>query len=89
MADTSFLLGLVVLTVVVTLLLAMFRTNAAREYLFDPVEKARTVIGAIIIIVGAWTALRSGVIWMMVLALGAVAFVTLFIYFEEPHKEIR
>jgi len=88
-ADTTFLLGLVAVTVVATLLLAMFQTNTAREYLFDPVEKARTVIGAIIITVGAWTALRSGVIWMMALALGAIAFVTLFIYFEEPHKEIR
>lgn len=89
MADTSFLLGLVAVTVVVTLLLAMFRTDAARGYLFDPVEKARTLIGGLIIIVGAWTALRSGVMWMMALALGAIAFLTLFVYFEEPHNDIR
>lgn len=89
MADTSFLLGLVAVTVVLTLLFAMFRTNAARGYLFDPIEKARTVIGGIIIVIGAWTALRSGVAWMMALALGAIAFVTLFVYFEEPHEDIR
>lgn len=89
MVDTSFLLGLVAVTVVITLLFAMFRTNAARGYLFDPIEKARTVIGGIIIVIGAWTALRSGVAWMMALALGAIAFVTLFVYFEEPHEDIR
>jgi len=53
------------------------------------VEKGRTLIGAIIIVVGAWTALRSGIVWMMALALGAIAFMTLFVYFEQPHKEIR
>ena len=89
MADTTFLLGLAGITIVVTLLFAMLRPNAARGYLFDPVEKARTVLGGLIIIVGAWTALRSGVMWMMALALGAIAFVTLFVYFEQPHKEIR
>ncbi|WP_373190025.1 hypothetical protein [Halolamina sp.] len=89
MAETTFLFGLIAVTVVVTLLIAMFRTKAAENYLFRPVEKARTVIGATVIIVGAWTALRSGVVWMMALALGAIAFVTLFVYFEEPHKEIK
>jgi|AntDeeMinimDraft_5_1070356.scaffolds.fasta_scaffold01429_8 hypothetical protein len=89
MADTTFLFALVAVTVVVTLLIAAFRTQAARNYLFNPVEKARTVIGSVIIVVGAWTALRSGVVWMMALALGATAFITLFVYFEQPHKEIR
>lgn len=89
MANTDFLLTLAALTVLVTLLFAMFREEAARGYLFDPVEKARTLLGGVILVIGAWTALRSGVMWMMALALFAIAFVTLFVYFEQPHKEIR
>lgn len=88
MADTMTILGLVAVTVLASLLLAMFRGDTAQR-MFMTVEKGRTLIGALIIIVGAWTALRSGIAWMMALALGAIAFLTLFVYFEQPHKEIR
>jgi len=87
-ADTSLLLGLVVSTVVISLLWATFRRESAHR-LFLTVERGRTLIGGVIIIVGSWTALRSGIAWMMALALGAIAFMTLFVYFEQPHKEIR
>lgn len=89
MADTMMLMTIVAATVVATLLLAIFKEDTARQYLFHPVDQARTVIGALFITIGAWTALRSGVVWMMLLALGAIAFITLFIYFEQPHQQIR
>ncbi len=88
MADTTTLIALVVTTILSSLFLATFRRESAYR-LFLTVEKGRTLIGAIVIVVGAWTALRSGIAWMMALALGAIGFMTLFVYFEQPHKEIR
>ncbi len=81
-------MGLVVATVVISLFWATIRRESAHR-LFMTVERGRTLIGGVIITVGTWTALRSGIVWMMALALGGIAFMTLFVYFEQPHKEIR
>lgn len=89
MADTAFLLGLVAVAVVLTLGVIAAYPRTVREFVFEPLESARTVLGIVFAVIAAWTALRSGVVWMMLLALGVIAFGTMFVYFEQPHKDLR
>lgn len=89
MADTGLVLATAAATIVVTYLLTQMYTGRVRRLFFSPIERGRTVIGLVILVIGAWTLLRSGVAWMILIAIFGIAFATTFVYFEEPHKEIR
>lgn len=89
MAGDTIIIGLVVGTAVVTLgLLAMY-PDRMRNLFYEPVQSARNVIGILLAAVASWVALNSGVAWQMGLALIGIAFVVAFVYFEEPHRDIR
>lgn len=89
MPSTTSLVLIVALTVAVTVVLLMSYPRTLRDYFFEPIENARTVLGLLIGAVSIYSALKSGVAWMMVLALGGIAFGVAFVYYREPHKEIR
>lgn len=89
MAGETVIVGLVAGTIVLTLFLLVRYPRAMRAYFFDPIEQGRLIIGLIILVVGAWTLLNSGVPYLMAFALVGVAFVTAYVYIEEPHQEIR
>lgn len=89
MTSDTLLAALVVVTIVVTWLLVRARPGDVRRYFFAPIENGRTVIGGLILLAGVITALQSGVAWMVMLALIGVAFAVTFVYYEEPHKDIR
>lgn len=80
---------LAILTVVITLLLIRFRDGAVRRYFFNPIENGRILFGGLILVAGVITGLKSGVAYMVFLALIGIAFGTAFVYYEEPHKDIR
>lgn len=80
---------LVALTAAATLVLAVQYPTLVRDRFVEPIESARTLFGLLIGVLAVWYALQSGVVWMMGLALIGVAFVTGYLFFEEPHKDIR
>lgn len=82
-------LTLLVATVAVTLALIHIYPTAVRRRFFEPIEGMRTLLGALILVVGVWYALNTGVAWMVGLAIVGAAFITAFLYYEEPHKDIR
>ncbi len=89
MTSDAILVTLSILTVLFTLALIRWRRQAVKEYFFNPIENGRTVLGAFILIAGVVTALKSGVAWMMLLALVGIAFGVAYLEYEQPHKEIR
>lgn len=89
MAGGSSIALLVAATIAVTILLAVKYPRLVRDSFLEPIESARTLFGLAIGILAVWYALNSGVAWMMGLALLGVAFVTAYVYFEEPHNDIR
>lgn len=88
MAET-FTFTLIVATVAMTLALIHFYPTAVRNNFFEPIEGMRTVFGVIILGAGVWYFLNTGVGWMIGIAIVGIAFVTAYLYYEEPHKEIR
>lgn len=89
MAGDSTALVLVGITVAVTLLLAIQYPRLVRDRFVNPIESARTLFGLTLAALAVWYGLKSGVGWMMALALIGVAWVAGYVYFEEPHRDIR
>lgn len=89
MTSDTLLAGLVIVTILGTVALLRLYPTATRRYFFEPIENGRTAAGAFFLVIGVIYALQSGVAWMVLLAIVGIAFAVSFIYFEEPHKEIR
>jgi hypothetical protein len=89
MASNTFIAGVVIATALLTLAAIMWREDLIRHHVFEPLEQGRTLIGLIVTGLGAWVALNSGVAWQMFIALGGIAFVVMYLYFEQPHEDIR
>jgi cobalamin synthase len=89
MTSDTVLATLVVVTILATVAAARLYPTATRAYFFEPIESARTVGGAVLLLFAVVTFLQSGVAWLMLVAILLLAFAVTFVYFEEPHKEIR
>lgn len=89
MTSDTLVYGLVALTVLATLALARWYPTLVRDRFVEPIDGLRTLIGILVGIAFIWHALNSGVTWMILLALAGVAFVTGYLYFEQPHNDIR
>lgn len=89
MADETLIIALVAVTIAVTGFLLARRPDTVRRYFFEPIENGRMIVGLLVLVLASWTFLRSGVAWLMLVALLGIAFAVTFVYFEEPHKEIR
>jgi len=84
-----FVVTAVAAVVVLTLGAIWVSEDAVQAYFFGPLERGRA-LGAVLIgglIVLTW--LRSGVGWKIVAAMVIVAFGVAFVYFEEPHRDVR
>lgn len=89
MASSSLIIALVAATVLVTAALLIWRPLLVRDFFYEPIEQGRTILGLLLVSIGAWVALNSGVAYQMFIALLGIAFVVSYIYFEQPHEDIR
>lgn len=89
MPGDTIILGLVVGTIVLTLGLLIMYPDAMRQAFYEPLKRLRLLGGVLLLAVGSWVALNSGVAWQMGVALVGIAFVVAFVYYEEPHQDIR
>ena len=89
MADQNVAIALIALAAIVSYGVFQAYPQAARRYFYGPLERGR-VLGALVIgAVLVWTWMRSGVPLLMVTAIIIVAFGTIFVLVEEPHRDIR
>jgi len=89
MTSNTLVAGLVIVTVAVTVALIKLKPNALKRYWYQPIENGRTILGGLILAAGVVTFLYSGVAYLMLAALAGIAFAVTFVYYEEPHKDIR
>lgn len=80
-------IALTVLVVVLTWLVVSWRREPI-EAAYERGDQQRKLLTAVAVIVVAWTFIRSGDPWLMVLAVVGIAFATLYFAIEQPHKEV-
>lgn len=77
----------VVATILVTLLV-IYRYGETVESAYGTFEYIRKFVGAILVILVAFTFLRSGSGWLFAIALGLIAFATIWFAVERPDQDI-
>lgn len=75
----------VVATILVTILV-VWRYRETVESAYSTFEYLRKTIGAILIVLVAWTFLRSGSLLLFTFALGLIVFATIWFLIEQPHR---
>lgn len=75
----------VVATILLTLLV-IYRYTETVESAYNTFDYCRRIVGAIIVVLVAFTFLRSGNGMLFIIALGLIAFATIWFYVEQPHK---
>lgn len=80
-------LALIVAIVSVTLLLLSLRGKSIERY-YRRGERIRSIVTATLAVAIAWTFIRSGVVWQMAIAVLLIMFATVFVWVEQPQKEI-
>ncbi|MFD1526037.1 MULTISPECIES: hypothetical protein [Halobacteriales] len=76
-----------VATVLLTLLV-VYRHGEAVESAYNTFDFLRRVVGAILIVLIAFTFLRSGSTMLFLIALGLIAFATIWFAVERPDKAL-
>lgn len=79
--------GLVVGTVALTIAFTSWKRDRA-ERVYTRSEQARKAGGAVILVLIAWTFLRSGNPFLIAAALAAVALATVYVVVEQPHETL-
>ena len=77
----------VVATILVTLLV-VYRYGETVERCYNTFDYFRRVIGGILVVLIAFTFLRSGSTMLFLVALGLIAFATIWFAVERPHEEV-
>ena len=77
----------VVATILITLLV-VYRYGETVESAYNTFDYCRRVIGGILVVLIAFTFLRSGSTMLFLVALGLIAFATIWFAVERPHEEV-
>ncbi|MFC6720904.1 hypothetical protein ACFQGT_00460 [Natrialbaceae archaeon GCM10025810] len=58
------------------------------ERTYHTIEYFRGVIGATALVLISWTFLRSGSMYLFVVAIGLIVFATVYVLVEQPHRNL-
>lgn len=75
----------VVATILVTLLV-IWKYREPVERAYNTFEYLRKLIGAILLVLVAWTFIRSGSVYLFIIALALIVFATTWFAIEQPHR---
>jgi len=64
------------------------RRREAVERTYYRIEYFRGIIGAIALTTLSWTFLRSGSLYLVLIAIGLIVFATVYVLVERPHRTL-
>lgn len=79
--------GLIIGVVAITYVIVSWRRQQI-ERAYERGDTYRKFFTVIVAILVAWTFIRSGDPWLMAAAVLGIAFATIYVIIEQPHKEL-